>query len=58
MEDTTKKDCFAYSKRIKQCRGLIELVCKYDECKFYRSQEEFDRLSKKLPKVYIPKDLR
>ena len=35
-----KKDCFAYSKERNNCKALDRLYCRFEECKFYKTEEE------------------
>lgn len=37
-----KEDCFGYNPEIRQCKALTELVCKNKECKFYKTQSQFE----------------
>ena len=36
-----KEDCFGYVKDRKQCRALDRLYCKYGECGFYKTNENY-----------------
>lgn len=45
-----KKDCFAYLKD--GCGRLNDTYCRFEECKFYMSQEEYEeRLKEKEMKL-------
>ena len=46
-----KEDCFGYNPRIRQCKALTELVCKNKECKFYKTQAQFEEGIKMLEKL-------
>ena len=42
-----KEDCFAYNGETKECKALTELVCKKEECSFYKTKAEYlDGISK------------
>ena len=36
-----KKDCFAYNKNNHRCSALKQTYCKYGECGFYKTRENF-----------------
>lgn len=36
-----KKDCFAYSVEHRECKALTKVFCKEENCKFYKTKEEF-----------------
>lgn len=40
-----KRDCFAYNKGSysKPCIALDDLYCKKEECKFYKTKEQFEK---------------
>lgn len=37
---TTRRDCFAYDE--KRCRALNERYCDREDCKFFKTKEEFE----------------
>ena len=37
-----KKDCFAYKEGSNTCSALVELVCTYKNCSFYKNRSEVD----------------
>ena len=44
---SVKKDCFAYGTFNNMCSVLEETVCRYKECKFYKTKREFEKGRKK-----------
>jgi hypothetical protein len=50
------ENCFACKENKKSCKILIDVECMIKgSCKFYKTQEQFDRDVKKLPEVYVQK---
>lgn len=45
-----KKDCFGYSGRCK-CNALKQMYCNIEECKFYKTIEQFEKDRRKYPFV-------
>lgn len=39
---SAREDCFGYNKERRECRALTELVCKNKECKFYKTQQQYE----------------
>lgn len=37
LGEKTKRNCFAYNEKIKDCEILDKLYCKNEECKFYKT---------------------
>ncbi len=50
-----KKDCFAYRRA--RCSVLTEMVCKFGECSFYKTekQDKADREKYRISTPYRPK---
>lgn len=46
-EFTPKKDCFGYCKEKNSCSVLDKLWCKVEDCKFYKTKEQYKRGLKK-----------
>ena len=40
-----KKDCFAYNEKLvnRSCTALRELYCAKEECKFYKTKEQYQK---------------
>lgn len=36
-----KKDCFGYNAEYERCEILKSLCCKNEECRFYKTEQEF-----------------
>lgn len=44
----TKTDCQMYDKKRDKCRGLNKLYCNFENCKFYKKEnEKSDKRKKK-----------
>lgn len=39
----SKKDCFGYEKVRNTCKVLDHLYCKEEDCKFYKTKEQFEK---------------
>lgn len=48
QEQTLHKDCFAYCDN--GCNALKQLFCKFEKCKFYKTNREGKYPSKKTAK--------
>ena len=42
MTELTKKDCFAFKNKSCDCGILLERICDFGECPFYKTQIQFD----------------
>lgn len=43
-----KKDCYCYDLLKNDCKGLNDLYCKNQECKFYVTHEEYREKQRKV----------
>lgn len=44
------KDCFAYGTSLR-CRILTEVVCKNNDCKFYKTKQQYKADLEKYPPI-------
>lgn len=51
VKKEAKKDCFAYDKKTHNCKALNECFCKVEDCKFYKTKEQFLEEQKKYKKL-------
>lgn len=55
-KDPIKYDCFAYKKnlddpeKVGECIALNKLYCEYEDCSFYKTEEEFSSAAKRILK--------